>query len=205
MLKLTSRQPLTQFGMSLLRQGGIFHSTQNRTISRLGNKQCSANSSHKRRTTYDLSFRHERALSRGGPGASPPYSILVCEVRSRKRSRDRLPQSRRMPLTPGGTKSLSSIRAAARHIAVSLPIGAAAGKYRLPSLPFRNSRSIMADRSNPFTIHCLPYGVISTPGNSVRRCATAYGDWAVDLSALYEQRLFSGIPGLEQNVFASVG
>lgn len=63
----------------------------------------------------------------------------------------------------------------------------------------------MADRSNPFTIHCLPYGVISTKGNSERRCATAYGDWAVDLSALFEQGLFKGVAGLEQNVFASVG
>jgi len=56
----------------------------------------------------------------------------------------------------------------------------------------------------PFTIHNLPYGVISTSSDSTRRCATVFQDTAVDLSALYDRGLFRNIPGLDKNVFAHV-
>jgi fumarylacetoacetase len=39
---------------------------------------------------------------------------------------------------------------------------------------------------SPFTIHNIPYGVISTKDNSKPRCATAIGDHAIDL-AVYAQ------------------
>jgi len=58
--------------------------------------------------------------------------------------------------------------------------------------------------TTPFTLHNLPYGVISTISNAERRCATAYGNWAVDLSILFNHGLFKHIPGLEHNVFANV-
>lgn len=59
--------------------------------------------------------------------------------------------------------------------------------------------------ATPFTIHNLPYGVISTVDNATRRCATAFNDHAVDLSALHGEGVFSGIPGLEKDLFAAVG
>lgn len=57
---------------------------------------------------------------------------------------------------------------------------------------------------NPFTIDNLPYGVISTQKNPARRCATAYGGHAVDLSVLYRADVFKDIPELIVNVFATV-
>ncbi|CRG92085.1 fumarylacetoacetase [Talaromyces islandicus] len=42
---------------------------------------------------------------------------------------------------------------------------------------------------SPFTIHNIPFGVISTQGNPKPRCATAIGDYAIDL-AIYAQHGF---------------
>ena len=58
--------------------------------------------------------------------------------------------------------------------------------------------------STPFTIHNLPYGVITSRGNGSRRCATAFLDYAVDLEVLYNEGVFKGIPLLRDNVFAHV-
>ena len=33
----------------------------------------------------------------------------------------------------------------------------------------------------PYTIHCLPYGVISTASDPTPRCAVAIGEHAIDL------------------------
>lgn len=62
----------------------------------------------------------------------------------------------------------------------------------------------MAEKSNQFTIHNLPYGIVSTTADRRKRCATALGDWAIDLSVLWETGLFNGICGLEKNVFDNV-
>ncbi|OJJ50351.1 hypothetical protein ASPZODRAFT_59507 [Penicilliopsis zonata CBS 506.65] len=56
---------------------------------------------------------------------------------------------------------------------------------------------------SPFTIHNLPYGVITTADNPERRCATAFRDDAIDLAIVHGDGLFQDIPGLEANVFAS--
>lgn len=42
---------------------------------------------------------------------------------------------------------------------------------------------------SPFTIHNIPFGVISTQENPKPRCATAIGDYAIDL-AIYAKHGF---------------
>jgi fumarylacetoacetase len=42
---------------------------------------------------------------------------------------------------------------------------------------------------SPFTIHNIPFGVISTQENPKPRCATAIGDYAIDL-AIYARHGF---------------
>lgn len=55
-----------------------------------------------------------------------------------------------------------------------------------------------------FIIDNLPYGVISTNGNSRKRCAVAFQQFAIDLDLLYRQDFFASIPNLNVNVFANV-
>jgi hypothetical protein len=43
---------------------------------------------------------------------------------------------------------------------------------------------------SPFTLNNIPFGVISTTDNPGTRCATAIGDYAVDLCLLSEQGFF---------------
>lgn len=43
-----------------------------------------------------------------------------------------------------------------------------------------------------FTIHHLPYGVITTPNNNTPHLATAYQDYAIDLATLVNQGLLKG-------------
>ena len=50
---------------------------------------------------------------------------------------------------------------------------------------------------SPFTINNIPFGVISTISNSLPRCATAIGDYALDLGMFWENRPFN----LEGNVW----
>ena len=62
----------------------------------------------------------------------------------------------------------------------------------------------------PFTIHNIPFGVISTRDNEKARCASAIGDFAIDLE-FYDRlgrlehldRLSFG-PSLQQSVFSQV-
>lgn len=68
------------------------------------------------------------------------------------------------------------------------------------------------EEGSPFTVDNIPFGVISTPENTKPRCATAFGNYAIDLSALERVGSFSDIPGLEgkggvemiNNVFSQV-
>ena len=49
--------------------------------------------------------------------------------------------------------------------------------------------------TTPFTLDNIPYGVISTADNPTPRCATAFGQEAVDLSLLEKDGCFRSIPG----------
>ena len=51
--------------------------------------------------------------------------------------------------------------------------------------------------ATPFTLDNIPYGVISTAENPTPRCATAFGQEAVDLSLLEKDGCFRSIPGFE--------
>jgi hypothetical protein len=62
-----------------------------------------------------------------------------------------------------------------------------------------------SESESPFTIHNIPYGIISTPSNPKPRCATAFERDAIDLSLLEEDGFFSSIPGFKgNNVFCQV-
>lgn len=49
------------------------------------------------------------------------------------------------------------------------------------------AQQIKIDPQSPFTIHNIPYGIISTVDNPRPRCATAIGDYAIDLVIYAEQ------------------
>ncbi|RDW58292.1 hypothetical protein BP5796_12222 [Coleophoma crateriformis] len=57
-------------------------------------------------------------------------------------------------------------------------------------------------KGSPFTIENIPYGIISTRSNPMRRCATAFEDNAVDLEVLEKGGLFQNVPGLEPGTFS---
>jgi fumarylacetoacetase len=44
---------------------------------------------------------------------------------------------------------------------------------------------------SPFTLHNIPFGVISTKDNDKPRCATALGDFAIDLAMYREDRSYT--------------
>jgi fumarylacetoacetase len=48
---------------------------------------------------------------------------------------------------------------------------------------------------SPFTVDNIPFGVIKTAKNSTPRCASAIGDYAIDLSLLAQQGNFDNIEG----------
>jgi len=50
--------------------------------------------------------------------------------------------------------------------------------------------------NSDFSIHNIPFGIISTAENAKPRVATRVGDFAVDLSVLAEAGLFAGVHGL---------
>lgn len=59
--------------------------------------------------------------------------------------------------------------------------------------------------TSPFTLDNIPYGVISTADNPRPRCATAYKDYAVDLSLLEEDGFFDSILGFKDDpIFSQV-
>jgi fumarylacetoacetase len=43
--------------------------------------------------------------------------------------------------------------------------------------------NLLAVGDSPFTIHNIPFGIISTKTNTSQRCATAIGDFAIDLAS----------------------
>ena len=47
---------------------------------------------------------------------------------------------------------------------------------------------------SPFTLHNIPFGIISTDSDAKKRCAAALGHCAIDLSLLWKER---GDDGLE--------
>lgn len=55
---------------------------------------------------------------------------------------------------------------------------------------------------SPFTLANIPFGVISTSGSSETHCATAIGDFALDLHALSKHGVFTD--GAVVNAFAQV-
>jgi fumarylacetoacetase len=46
---------------------------------------------------------------------------------------------------------------------------------------------------SPFTLHNIPFGVISTDSDPKRRCATALGHYAIELSLLWKDRKDDGL------------
>ena len=60
------------------------------------------------------------------------------------------------------------------------------------------------DVESPFTIDNIPFGVITTPENLQKRCATAYGNDALELSLMEEDGCFRALPGFPLSVFAQV-
>lgn len=62
----------------------------------------------------------------------------------------------------------------------------------------------MEIEQTPFTIHNLPYGIISTTQDPKRRCASAFQDFAIDLGVLAHDGLFADISGVTQSIFAQV-
>lgn len=53
--------------------------------------------------------------------------------------------------------------------------------------------SVSAD--SPFTLDNIPFGVISTDSNTKPRCATALGDYAIDLAAYWKDRTYAQLEG----------
>lgn len=45
---------------------------------------------------------------------------------------------------------------------------------------------IVIPKESPFSIHNIPFGIISTSDNQTPRCAAAIGDYAIDLAKLAE-------------------
>jgi hypothetical protein len=80
--------------------------------------------------------------------------------------------------------------------------------YITPKLPYlqhlASSVYTMVTKRNPFTIHNLPYGIISTEDNTARRCAVAFNEWAVDLGVLWQVGLFNGVDHVQEHVFKNV-
>lgn len=58
--------------------------------------------------------------------------------------------------------------------------------------------------ATPFPIENLPYGVVSTPNDPTPRCATAFDDYAIDLSRLQRDGFFNSIPGMIDGAFSKV-
>lgn len=54
---------------------------------------------------------------------------------------------------------------------------------------------ISVSETSPFTLDNIPFGVISTESNSKARCATALGDYAIDLAAYWKDRTYTQLEG----------
>lgn len=62
-----------------------------------------------------------------------------------------------------------------------------------------HQRAVSSSVNSPFTVDDVPFGVISTSDNPKRRCATAFGNFAIDLAVMERVGYFRDIPGLEGN------
>ena len=65
------------------------------------------------------------------------------------------------------------------------------------------SYSVNMGSNSPFTIHNIPFGVISTEANPTLRCATAIGEHALDLQLYSQQGHFEAL-AVSSDVFAQV-
>jgi len=63
--------------------------------------------------------------------------------------------------------------------------------------------NMAAEAKGPFSLHNIPFGVISTSDDSTPRCATAIGDYAVDLVKYAQSADLKAIQ-LDVSVFANV-
>ncbi|EED24422.1 fumarylacetoacetate hydrolase, putative [Talaromyces stipitatus ATCC 10500] len=54
---------------------------------------------------------------------------------------------------------------------------------------------ISVSPDSPFTLDNIPFGVISTESNPQPRCATALGDYAIDLAAYWKDRTYAQLKG----------
>ena len=69
-------------------------------------------------------------------------------------------------------------------------------------MPFK----VTVPAGSPFTLHNIPFGVISTEAKPQLRCATAIGDYALDL-ALYWKQYFldrGKLPTVEKENFERI-
>jgi len=57
---------------------------------------------------------------------------------------------------------------------------------------------------NPWTIHNLPYGVVSTEDNPRPYQAIAYQEFAIDVGILETHGVFDDIPGFRNGVLNKV-
>lgn len=64
-------------------------------------------------------------------------------------------------------------------------------KYFTAKMAFKIS--VSAD--SPFTLDNIPFGVISTESDPKARCATALGDYAIDLAAYWKDRTYAQLEG----------
>ena len=58
--------------------------------------------------------------------------------------------------------------------------------------------------TTPFTIHNLPYGIISTKDNPKPRQAIAYQHYAIEVGRLETNGVFEKIPDLEHGALSKV-
>jgi fumarylacetoacetase len=55
--------------------------------------------------------------------------------------------------------------------------------------------TIRVSADSPFTLDNIPFGVISTESDPKPRCATALGDYAIDLAAYWKERTYTQLEG----------
>jgi fumarylacetoacetase len=54
--------------------------------------------------------------------------------------------------------------------------------------PTNTVPTVNVAEDSPFTLHNIPFGVISTDANPLPHCATAIGDYALDLPLFWKHR-----------------
>lgn len=64
-------------------------------------------------------------------------------------------------------------------------------KYFAAKMVFK----IRVSADSPFTLDNIPFGVISTESDPKARCATALGEYAIDLAAYWKDRIYTQLEG----------